>query len=179
MRFCSIEFCDHKHHALGFCKKHYKKFKKYGDPLFSKQEMHGMYSTPEYRAWKHMKDRCYNEKDPKYPRYGQRGIKVCARWLHSFMNFYNDMGGKPFLEAQIDRENNDLGYYKGNCRWTTCTINNRNQSTTKLTIEKARNIRKRYGRGNITQRILAVIHNVSQGTIWCVINNKTWKEGEI
>lgn len=34
MRSCSIEHCENKHEAKGFCKKHYKSFSKYGDALF-------------------------------------------------------------------------------------------------------------------------------------------------
>jgi hypothetical protein len=33
MKTCSIEGCDSKHHGLGFCWKHYNRFKLYGDPL--------------------------------------------------------------------------------------------------------------------------------------------------
>ena len=33
MRVCTIDGCDSKHEAKGFCDKHYQKFKKYGDPL--------------------------------------------------------------------------------------------------------------------------------------------------
>lgn len=37
-RKCSIEGCNKKHIAKGFCSKHYDKLRKYGDPLFIKQE---------------------------------------------------------------------------------------------------------------------------------------------
>ena len=32
-RLCSLEGCQSKHLALGYCRAHYSKFKKYGDPL--------------------------------------------------------------------------------------------------------------------------------------------------
>lgn len=32
-RRCSVEGCDRKHMGLGFCKPHYRSFKRYGDPL--------------------------------------------------------------------------------------------------------------------------------------------------
>jgi hypothetical protein len=32
-RSCSVEGCSKKHSGLGFCNKHYCKFRKYGDPL--------------------------------------------------------------------------------------------------------------------------------------------------
>lgn len=83
----------------------------------SKYESHGLYKSPEYRAWYYMKDRCYNQNDKSYHRYGGRGITVCARWLYSFNNFYEDMGTRPSLGAQLDREENKGDYKPGNCRW--------------------------------------------------------------
>ena len=32
-RLCSVEGCDHEYYAKGFCSMHYKKNRKYGDPL--------------------------------------------------------------------------------------------------------------------------------------------------
>ncbi|MBD1379153.1 HNH endonuclease [Metabacillus arenae] len=33
MKICSIEGCNEKHEAKGYCKRHYRSFHKYGDPL--------------------------------------------------------------------------------------------------------------------------------------------------
>lgn len=33
MKKCSVVGCDQKHYAKGYCKKHYRRFLKYGDPL--------------------------------------------------------------------------------------------------------------------------------------------------
>lgn len=33
MRICSIEGCEKKHAARGFCAKHYRGCRRYGDPL--------------------------------------------------------------------------------------------------------------------------------------------------
>src|SRR5262245_57602927 len=41
---------------------------------------HGMYRTPEYKAWINLITRCENPNDISYPNYGGRGIKVCVRW---------------------------------------------------------------------------------------------------
>ena len=90
---------------------------------------HGMTKSTYYMAWKHMKDRCYSEKNLQYKDYGGRGIKVCDRWLNSFENFYADMGDKPAPFYTLDRINNDKGYYPENCRWsdrTTQSYNKRN-----------------------------------------------------
>lgn len=75
--------------------------------------------TPEYRAWKHMKSRCYNPNVEKYSDYGGRGILVCDRWLQSFSNFYEDMGPRPSPYHSIDRMDNNSNYESSNCRWAT------------------------------------------------------------
>lgn len=83
-----------------------------------------------YRTWIAMLSRCRNKKDCNYKNYGGRGIIVCDSW-YLFENFYADMGDLPFYEAQIDRIDNDKGYYKENCRWVSCKQNSRNRRTTK------------------------------------------------
>ena len=83
---------------------------------------HGMNKTTTYRIWSGMLSRCYNEKVKIYKYYGGRGITVCNEW-HEFINFYNDMGERP-LKLQLDRIDNDKGYFKENCRWVTSKENN-------------------------------------------------------
>lgn len=73
---------------------------------------------PLYRVYNGMKTRCYNTNHTYYAYYGGRGITVCERWLKSFWNFVEDMGDRPD-NYTLDRINNDLGYYKENCKWST------------------------------------------------------------
>jgi len=74
-----------------------------------------------------MIDRCYNEKNVSFHRYGGRGINVCDRWLDSFGDFLKDMG-YPSKGLSIDRINNDGNYEPDNCRWATRSQQARNQS---------------------------------------------------
>lgn len=77
---------------------------------------HGMWRTPEYRAWQAIRQRCENAKGKDYHRYGGRGICVCERW-QTFENFYDDMGPRPTSRHSIERENNNGDYEPSNCHW--------------------------------------------------------------
>jgi hypothetical protein len=88
---------------------------------------HGLSQSPEYRIYMAMIARCYNVNVPNFHRYGGRGITVCDRWLHSFENFYSDMGPKPSNDHSIDRRNNDGEYSPQNCYWATHIEQNNNK----------------------------------------------------
>jgi hypothetical protein len=76
--------------------------------------------TKEYSAWSSLKSRCINPNHRQYKDYGGRGITICDDWL-TFNGFFADMGLAPSKSHSIDRINNDLGYCKSNCRWSTKT----------------------------------------------------------
>lgn len=91
---------------------------------------HGMFGSPEWRAWNSMKSRCHQPSNKNFINYGARGITVCDRWRESFENFFADMGARPSSEHQIDRVNNDGPYEPDNCRWATRKQNMRNRRNT-------------------------------------------------
>ena len=179
VKICKIEGCDLKSRASGYCQKHYRRAYRHGNPLTTKTEKHDKANSPEYHAWGAMKQRCYNTSHKFYPRYGGRGITMCARWRVSFKAFFEDMGKKPFPNHQIDRIDNDGNYEHGNCEWVTPKKNVENRSTTKLNMIKAEEIRKQYKAGNITQTKLGIIYGVSFETINLIINNKQWIKEEM
>lgn len=80
---------------------------------------HGMTGHPAHTAWSNMKVRCSDRRKDFYKNYAGRGISVCERWLESFENFWCDMGPSYREGLELDRINNDEGYYLENCRWTT------------------------------------------------------------
>jgi hypothetical protein len=86
---------------------------------------HGMTNSPEFTSWTAMKKRCYE--NGGRDRYREKGITVCDRWLHSFANFFADMGPKPSPRHTIERENNSGNYEPGNCVWALPVQQQRNR----------------------------------------------------
>ena len=88
---------------------------------------HNLSHTKIYKIWSDIKSRTLNPQHKQYNDYGGRGITICDEWL-DVQNFYNwAMENGYSDELSIDRINNDGNYEPSNCRWTTQTIQNRNQ----------------------------------------------------
>lgn len=90
-----------------------------------------------YQVWIAIKHRC-SKVAKERNRYFDRGIKVCSRWK-SFDYFFIDMWDSFLLHykmlgvnTEIDRIDNDKGYYKSNCWWVTHQQNANNRSNKNL-----------------------------------------------
>lgn len=94
---------------------------------------------PEYRAWMHIKDRCFNPRSKSWKRYGGRGITVCDRWvygengLHPLLCFIADMGFRPD-GLSIDRIEVNGNYEPENCRWADGKTQMRNMTTNRIVL---------------------------------------------
>lgn len=73
---------------------------------------HGMCSTRLYYIWREMRSRCASHDRYKH-------LSVCEAWqkFEPFRDWAIASGYSDGLE--IDRKNNELGYYPDNCRWAT------------------------------------------------------------
>lgn len=89
---------------------------------------HGKSTTPEYRAWNAMRQRC--SPAMMHNNYAGRGITICDRW-QSFEAFLADMGPRP-AGTSIDRIDNDGNYEPGNCRWADSKTQARNRRTNRM-----------------------------------------------
>jgi len=89
-------------------------------------------SNIAYKIWIDMKRRCRGKNNHHSQNHGNKGIKVCERWLHSFENFLADMGPRPSLKHSIERRDNNKDYCPENCYWGTATDQSNNTNRNRL-----------------------------------------------
>ena len=119
---------------------------------------HGKTRTPEWNAWRKMRERCSNPNSSAYPNYGGRGIRVCERW-NEFINFYEDLGKRP-TNHSLDRIDTNGDYTPKNCKWSTSkqqALNTR-KSHSKQTLY---DIINKYELQNMSAEDVAKEHKVS------------------
>lgn len=120
-------------------------------------------------SWAAMKRRCQDIDGKWFKNYKARGIQYCERWA-KFPNFYEDMHETWALGLELDRIENDKGYYKENCRWATHLQQQRNKTSNKLTEYDVAKIRE----SNLSPQELGKIYNVHYTTIGRIKNRKRW-----
>lgn len=144
---------------------------------FHPNKTHGLSKHPIYQKWKGMTDRCYDNKNSNYHRYGGRGITICDEWRSDFKLFYEwaiNNGWEDGLE--IDRQNNDGNYEPSNCRFVTTVVNTRNTSIVKTTIQRARHMRILYFVGKRSQSEIAYLYGIKQTAVSRLLNNRRWND---
>lgn len=80
--------------------------------------------------WRGMLKRCENEACKDNAHYRSRRIRVCDGW-HDFDTFEMWAMSHGYKDGlTLDRANNNLGYFPGNCRWVSRKTQGMNRSTT-------------------------------------------------
>lgn len=129
---CGREFeTQHRHYAAGKLKSCRNCSSGMRGPE-AYRRTHGLRKHPLYSVWAGMLARCTSDKHEAYRNYGGRGIAVCLEWAFSFQRFYEWSllaGYKKGLE--LDRRDNDDGYFPGNCRWIEKVRNVNNTERTR------------------------------------------------
>ena len=95
--------------------------------IMSKYKRHGLSNHPLYYTRNNMFLRCYNTNSKYYKDYGGRGITVCKEWREnpkSFIEWALAHGWEKGLN--LDRIDNDKGYFPENCRFVNNGLNTRN-----------------------------------------------------
>ena len=98
--------------------------------------MHRLSKTRLYKIYGGIKQRCYNENNPRYLRYGGRGISICDEWIgkNGFINFYNwsiqnnysdNFNNNSEEMLCLDRIDNNGNYSPTNCRFISRSENSK------------------------------------------------------
>lgn len=127
-------------------------------------------TSPEYRSWQAMRNRCLNPNAEDWAYYGGRGVTIVRKWA-VFAVFLRDMGRRPSPRHTLDRINDNVGYRPGNCRWATRLTQSRNRSYVKLSFAMAVAIRKNPGR----QVDIAKQYGVSQTLVSMIKRRVAWR----
>ena len=92
------------------------------------------WTTPEdkeiAKRFKPIMGRCYNPNNPKYPRWGGRGITICDEWLHDKSKFVEWAKTHGYAsDKSINRLDNNGPYAPWNCEWTDNKTQSNNRSS--------------------------------------------------
>ena len=119
MRKCSIEGCEDKHEGLGYCRKHYQRFKKHGNPLKTKfidvctiEGCDKPHKTKGYCGTHYMRYKSTGSPfKTKNERHGMEGTYIYSKWLgikqrcyYKGHKQYNNYGGSGIKMCDLWRK---------------------------------------------------------------------------
>ena len=152
-----------------------------------KKPRHGLCHTRTYQCFKNMVRRCCDPKHPNYNFYSKLGLDDNYNphihgWGPAIKNFINDNGMVP-ENYEIDRIDNNIGYFQGNIQFITHKENMRKRQCVKLTKDIVDKIREEWKSGKYKTKKelcekmkLCEIYGVHPGHIYTILNNKKWKD---
>jgi hypothetical protein len=184
IRICSIEGCSNKHDAKGYCKTHYLRMRRHGDPT----------KTVNGRALKFLQETVlpYDGDECIFWPFGKAG-KGRGQIRYEGADWYvhrlvcQIVHGEPPTPEHLATHscgNGHLGCVtKAHQKWGTHTQNridvsihaelpDRDTKSVKLTRDIVREIRSLYGTVSINK--MAKRFGVSRATVSDVINGRTW-----
>lgn len=126
---CGTEVVAHKHNVLAGRTSSCGHWRKYDMHEMAQQVGVSYNEAVRLRStWSSMHSRCYSPDNPRYPRYGGRGIVVSPEWhdLLEFVKWAAEEGSRRGVT--VDRIDNDGDYSPDNCRLATDLEQSRNRS---------------------------------------------------
>jgi len=193
MRICKIEGCGIKHYGKGFCRKHYRRFFKHGNPNMVLCENVGTKKTIQEQLWNRVEidsNDCWNFIGCKNRGYGRLGYKGKLIYAHRLAWILTN-GEIPVDMCVLHRCDNPacifpnhlfLGTYKDNMqdmisknRQRYSFISGHPSFNTKLDQGQVKEIRGLYDSGDISQYKLAKLYGVTKSCIQKIISKNSWR----
>lgn len=143
----------------------------------SRSSTHGLRKSAIYRTWASILQRCNQPRSHNYKNYGAKGVAVCREW-YDFKTFHDwamANGWKRGMNIDKDIIPKRLGipallYSPEMCSVVTVKENIRARNATKLTIEKALEIRNSKEKTSV----LMAKHGVGKTTIGNIRRGDSW-----